>query len=154
MHEPFCRFVCIQERSSCKSICSEITIRVKHLNDLLIKKVQKEFWLKVTFEKPIVLMVMINSLNMPSAVVNSELKGHFKLNVDLFLTNSAGSIDVLLWWLKYCDSERLVYGWQKILENIMCGYGHHEWKYWIYHEWPQATSDKSNIFTSDDQNHE
>ena len=48
----------------------------------------------------------------------------------------------------------IVYGWQKILENITSGFGHHEWKYWIYHEWPKATSDKSNIFTSDDQNHE
>ena len=50
--------------------------------------------------------------------------------------------------------EIIVYGWQKILENITSGFGHHEWKYWIYHEWPKATSDKSNIFTSDDQNHE
>ena len=51
-------------------------------------------------------------------------------------------------------NEIIVHGWQKILENITSGYGHHEWKYWIYHEWPQATSDMSNIFTSDDQNHE
>ena len=42
-------------------------------------------------------------------------------------------------------NERLVYGWRKILENITCGYGHHEW--------PKATSDKSIIFTSDDHNH-
>ena len=24
-------------------------------------------------------------------------------------------------------NERLVYGWRKIMENITCGYGHHEW---------------------------
>ena len=48
--------------------------------------------------------------------------------------------------------EIIVHGWQKMLENIMSDYGHHEWKYWIYHEWLKATSDKSNIFTSDDQN--
>ena len=44
------------------------------------------------------------------------------------------------------NNERLVYGWRKILENIMCGYGHHEWP-------AKATSNKSNIFTSDDHNH-
>ena len=42
--------------------------------------------------------------------------------------------------------EIIVHGCQKILENIMSGYGHQEW--------PKATSDKSNIFTSDDHNHE
>ena len=41
----------------------------------------------------------------------------------------------------------------KILKNITCGYGHHLWKYWIYHSWPSATRDKSNIFTRDDHNH-
>ena len=25
-----------------------------------------------------------------------------------------------------CAIERLVYGWRKIMENIMCGYGHYE----------------------------
>ena len=50
--------------------------------------------------------------------------------------------------------EIIVHGWPKILENITSGSGHHEGKYWIYHEWPKATSDKSNIFTSDDHNHE
>ena len=49
--------------------------------------------------------------------------------------------------------EIIAYGWLKILENITSGFGHHEWKYWIYHEWPKATSDKSIIFTSDDHNH-
>ena len=46
-----------------------------------------------------------------------------------FLKMSAG----ILKELSQCNvrrniepNERLVYGWRKIMENIMCGYGHHE----------------------------
>ena len=54
---------------------------------------------------------------------------------------------------KTLSNERFQYSWQKVLENITGGWGNHEWKYWIYHEWLQATSDKLNIFTSDYLNH-
>ena len=60
--------------------------------------------------------------------------------------NNCCRITISLWML-------ILYGWQKILENITCGYGHHLWKYWIYHSWPLATRDKSNIFTRDNHNH-
>ena len=60
--------------------------------------------------------------------------------------NNCCRITISLWML-------ILYGWKKILENITCGYGHHLWKYWIYHSWPAATRDKSNIFTCGDHNH-
>ena len=61
--------------------------------------------------------------------------------------SSRKSFPVAKFKLWNCN-ERLVYGWQKILENITCGHGHQDWIYWIYHKWLKATSDKSNIFTS------
>ena len=32
--------------------------------------------------------------------------------------------------------EGIMHGCQKVLEDITSGYGNHEKKYWIYHEWP------------------
>ena len=61
-------------------------------------------------------------------------------------------LNIVNLWLLIIN-EIIVYGWQKILENITRGSGHHLWKYWTYHSWPSATRDKSNIFTRDDQNH-
>ena len=73
----------------------------------------------------------------------------------ILISHSTIVVDNGTWqFTKLTNYEIIVYGWQKILENITSGYGHHEWKYWIYHEWPKAMTDKSNIFTSDDQNHE
>ena len=43
--------------------------------------------------------------------------------------------------------------WQKVLENVTCGWGNLSWKYWIYHLWPSATCDKFNIYTCDYLNH-
>ena len=58
-----------------------------------------------------------------------------------------------LWSLHYKFMNVIIIWLAKILKNITCGYGHHLWKYWIYHSWPSATRDKSNIFTRDDHNH-
>ena len=52
-----------------------------------------------------------------------------------------------------CGFGGIMHGCQKVLENITSGYGNHEKKYWIYHEWLKATSDKFNTFTSDYHNH-
>ena len=57
------------------------------------------------------------------------------------------------WSLHYKFMNVIIKWLAKILKNITCGYGHHLWKYWIYHSWPSATCDKSNIFTRDDHNH-
>ena len=71
---------------------------------------------------------------------------NFFLIFDKYLTGKWNLLDAMAWKckhskVKYIDgmtNEIIVHGWQKILENITSGYGHHEWKYWIHHEWPQA----------------
>ena len=37
-------------------------------------------------------------------------------------------------WSLHNQFMNVIFTWlAKILENIMCGYGPHEWKYWIHH---------------------
>ena len=79
-------------------------------------------------------------------IANSSYYSNSTISWEVAIHSNCGRFTISLWML-------IVYGWQKILENITCGYGHHLWKYWIYHSWPSATRDKSNIFTRDDHNH-
>ena len=79
-------------------------------------------------------------------IANSSYYSNSTISWEVAIHSNCGRFTISLWML-------IVYGWQKILENITCGYGHHLWKYWIYHSWPAATRDKSNIFTRDNHNH-
>ena len=79
-------------------------------------------------------------------IANSSYYSNSTISWEVAIHSNCGRFTISLWML-------IVYGWKKILENITCGYGHHLWKYWIYHSWPAATRDKFNIFSRDYHNH-